>query len=509
MVRHKLFDNLFIFEMANNHMGDVEHGLRIIRELHAVAKKYSFNFGFKLQYRDLDTFIHPDYKGRDDLKYVKRFISTRLSEADLKRLKDEIQKLGFTSACTPFDENSVGLIEKHGFDIIKVASCSFSDWLLLERIVTADKPVILSTAGAQQEEMDKVVSFLEHRSKNFCLMHCVGEYPTQEENLHLGQIAYLRMRYPDIAVGYSTHEEPDNISAIKMAVANGARVFERHVGIKTDKYPLNDYSSSPEQIDRWLNSAKETFVMLGTSDKRRDFSKKELEDLKGLKRGVFAKQAIKAYEEINSTNTFLAIPNMEGQLLANDLSKYAKYVSKKDVEPEQPVMIGQAEHVNLREKVLKIIKSVRQILIDSKIFLPNKIDFELSHHYGIERFAEWGAAIINCINREYCKKIIVLLPGQKHPSHYHVKKEETFQVLYGDLAINIDGTEREYKPGEIVVIERGVKHSFRTKSGAVFEEVSTTHYADDSYYDDPAVTANKKRKTEMTFWSDWLTKPVK
>lgn len=490
-------------------MGNVEHGLKIIREIHAVAKKYDFNFGFKLQYRDLDTFIHPAYKNSDEFKYVKRFLSTRLSQADLKRLKDEIHKLGFTSICTPFDESSVALIEEHGFDVIKVASCSFTDWPLLERIVKTDKPVILSTAGAGKAEMDNVVAFLEHRSKEFCLMYCVGEYPTREENLHLGQIAYLRQRYPEIAIGFSTHEDPENYAAVKMALANGAKVFERHVGIRSAEYALNAYSSTPEQIDQWLASAKQAQVMQGISDRRREFSNKELEDLRGLRRGVFAATAIQAGEQINLANTFLAIPNFKGQVLANDLSKYTKLVNKKALSPNQPVMQGEVEHVNLREKVLQIINSVRRILIDSKIFLPNKIDFELSHHYGIERFGEWGAAIINCINREYCKKIIILLPQQKHPTHYHVKKEETFQVLYGDVTINIAGEEKEYKPGDIVVIERGVKHSFRTQNGAVFEEVSTTHFVGDSYYDDPAITANQNRKTEMTFWSDWLTKPVK
>ena len=500
-----MFNNLFIFEMANNHMGDVEQGLKIIRAFHAIAKKYPFNFGFKFQYRDLDTFIHPDYRDRDEFKYVKRFLSTRLSESDFRRLIDEIQKLGFTSICTPFDEKSVDVIEKQGFDVIKVASCSFSDWPLLERIVKTDKPLILSTAGASQEEMDRVVAFLEHRAKQFCLMHCVGEYPTKDENLDLGQIAYLKNRYPEVTVGYSTHEEPDNRDAIKIAIANGAKVFERHVAID----PQNKYSSTPDQVDRWLQSAKEAFVMLGISDRRRDFTEKELEDLRGLKRGVFIKQPIKAGEEITLSNTFLAIPNVKNQLLANDMSKYARYISKKALESNQPITLDDMDYVNLRGWIINSINGIRKILIDGKIFLPNKIDFELSHHYGIERFEEWGAAIINCINREYCKKIIVLLPNQKHPTHYHVKKEETFQVLYGRVIINIDGEEKEYKPGDIAVIERGVKHSFSTKGGAVFEEVSTTHFRDDSYYDDPLIAANKNRKTEMTFWSDWLTKAVK
>jgi sialic acid synthase SpsE len=66
---------LFIFEIANNHSGSVEHGLTIIREINKVTTKFRdlFDFGFKLQYRDLDSLIHPDFKDRTDLKYIKRF----------------------------------------------------------------------------------------------------------------------------------------------------------------------------------------------------------------------------------------------------------------------------------------------------------------------------------------------------------------------------------------------------------------------------------------------------
>jgi len=509
MFKGDRFKHLFIFEMANNHMGDVEHGLRIIRSMREVAGGTDLQFAVKLQYRDLDTFIHPDHRTQSDFKYVQRFQSTRLSRENMKRLKDEIHAQGFLAICTPFDEPSVGLIEEHGFDVIKVGSCSFSDWPLLERIARTDKSVIVSTAGATLEEMDNVVSFLEHRGKDFCLMACVGEYPTRKENLHLGQIGFLANRYPEAVIGYSTHEPPENTDAVKMAVACGARVFERHVGVPTETRPLNAYSSTPEQVARWLASAREAMAMLGETRQRRGFSEKELEDLRGLKRGVFARERIAPGQEIGPANIFLAIPNQKGQLLANDLSKYARYVSRAPIEPGRPVMREQANFLNLREKVLAIIGQVRRILLDSKIFLPNKIEFELSHHYGIEKFEAWGAAIINCINREYCKKIIVLLPGQRHPSHFHVKKEETFQVLYGDVTIALEGVEKAYRPGDMAVIERNVKHSFRSQGGAVFEEVSTTHFKGDSYYDDPAVTANTNRKTEMTFWSDWLTKPVK
>ncbi|MCM8796941.1 MAG: cupin domain-containing protein, partial [Candidatus Omnitrophica bacterium] len=125
----------------------------------------------------------------------------------------------------------------------------------------------------------------------------------------------------------------------------------------------------------------------------------------------------------------------------------------------------------------------------------------------IEDFERFGATIVNCINREYCKKLIIMLPGQTHPAHYHKKKEETFHLLYGDIRIKLNGVEKDYKAGDMVVIERGMEHSFSSQKGAVLEEISTTHFLEDSYYADAEILKNKNRKTELTFWSDWLTKP--
>jgi sialic acid synthase SpsE len=76
---------LFIYEMANNHMGDVEHGIRIVHELKAASEGFPFAFCIKLQYRDIATCIHPDYKSRFDLKYVKRFSETHLSGISIRR----------------------------------------------------------------------------------------------------------------------------------------------------------------------------------------------------------------------------------------------------------------------------------------------------------------------------------------------------------------------------------------------------------------------------------------
>ena len=104
--------------------------------------------------------------------------------------------------------------------------------------------------------------------------------------------------------------------------------------------------------------------------------------------------------------------------------------------------------------VRSVVHDAKGMLYEAGIALGNKFDIELSHHYGMKHFRQVGAIIISIVNREYCKKLLIILPGQKHPVHMHKEKEETFQLLYGDLEINIDGVERTLKPGDIQTVLR-------------------------------------------------------
>ena len=101
----------YIFEMANNHQGSVSHAKKIIDDFAALAKKYELNAGVKLQFRNLDTFIHPNYKN-SDLKYVKRFNDTRLNEDQFGEIVSYIKEKGLMSVSTPFDNESLPLFDK-------------------------------------------------------------------------------------------------------------------------------------------------------------------------------------------------------------------------------------------------------------------------------------------------------------------------------------------------------------------------------------------------------------
>lgn len=325
---------LIIFELANNHLGNLAHGLRMVDAFSDVAKEFTFNVAFKLQLRHIPTFIHPDYRQRMDIPYVKRFSETQFDELQLRSMCDAIQSKGHLTMCTPFDENSVHLIEKVGFDILKIGSCSCTDWPFLERISRSDMPMIISTGGAQLSEIDVVVTHLRQGQKRFAIMHCVGEYPTPIEDLQLNQIDLLRSRYPDLPVGYSTHEPAGDFDAMQMAIAKGAMLFERHVALPADGFPVNAYSTTPEQCHDWLSAIREALVKCGLPGGRAPFSAKERADLRGFQRGVFASRDLQPGEQIDSTNVFYAWPNIEGQLIANDLAPGTKFT----------VQIGLAKH---------------------------------------------------------------------------------------------------------------------------------------------------------------------
>ena len=493
---------LFVLEMANNHMGNVEHGLAVIRAFGVVCRSFPFHFAFKLQYRDLDTFIHPEAKGRDDIKYVKRFAETRMSREDFDRLVTEIRSNGFLAMATPFDEPSVGVIESQNLDIIKIASCSFTDWPLLERIVLNDKPIIASTAGAKLEEIDRVVSFFAHRQKNFAILHCVGEYPTPEERMHLSQIDFLRARYPGVRIGFSTHEDPGQTDIVKMAIAKGVTLFEKHVGLPTGSYPQNAYSSDPEQVRAWLQAAQQALTICGVGDVRLPFNPQEASSLRSLQRGIFARRPIAEGETIRDEDVYFAFPPQPDQFTANNWFKYAEFTATHAIALDAAIAPANATYEDRRARIWDIARQVKEMLARTQIVVPGGAHLEVSHHYGLDRFDEVGLVIITVINRGYCKKLLVSLPGQAHPEQFHKMKEETFHIIYGEIMLELDGVPRLCRPGDVVTIEPGVRHSFTTKTGSVIEEISTTHNVNDSFYTDPAIMENKQRKTLLTYWMD-------
>lgn len=493
---------LIILELANNHGGSLEHGLNTIRAFsHSWFREYAkrIQVAFKFQYRTLDTFIHPDYQNRDDIKYVKRFKTTELKEDEFLQLKKAVEDAGFHTMCTPFDEAAADRVANHGYEVIKVGSCSATDWPLLERVASKNIPVIVSTAGVALNDIHRIEQFFHNRKIPLAVMHCVAEYPVSEKDVQLNQIDLLRSHFPHVPIGFSTHEAPVNLESGMMAVAKGATIFERHVGYRTDKYPLNEYSLNPVQTEQWMGLIEQAFAMCGTKGERHSFSEKELTSLHSLRRGIFAKTDLPEGTKITQENTFFAIPTVENQCVANDHSKYTSMVSRAPIKQNQAIMKDHVECHDTREVLLAYATKVQELLKNGHVVLPADVQVEISHHYGVSKLDEFGSAMVTIVNRGYCKKLIVQLPGQKHPEQYHKKKEETFHILYGEALITLDDIHLTCRPGQIVTVPPGMIHTFRTETGSVIEEISDSHDPADSYYLDEEISKNKDRKS----WVYW------
>jgi N-acetylneuraminate synthase len=318
-IHHNVFHELFVLEMANNHWGKVDRGLAIINEFTHVARFNNVRATIKLQFRDVDAFIHRDYKNRHDVRYIKKTLDTRLSKKDYGTLVDAVRDQGCLTSATPFDETSVDLCEELGIDVIKLASSDINDWFLIERIAKTRKPVSFSTGGSSMKDMDDLVKFFSSRGISFAVNHCVSIYPSEDYELELNQIDYLRNRYPLATIGFSTHEHRSWDASMLVAYAKGARTFERHIDIAADGIPVSPYCSQAHQIDAWFKAFKKAKEMCGGSGQERRFApEKETRYLDGLVRGVYAKRDLPAGYVLHHSHMdedfYLAIPLQKGQL---------------------------------------------------------------------------------------------------------------------------------------------------------------------------------------------------
>jgi sialic acid synthase SpsE/quercetin dioxygenase-like cupin family protein len=495
------YDDLFVLDLANNHSGDIDLGLRIVNSMGEVVRKHGVRTAFKFQFRQLDSFIHKDHQTNFEHKQIKRFQSTRLHNKDFQLLFDEVKKNGMLTMCTPFDEDSVDIIEEMEFDIIKVASCSAKDWPLLEKISTTNIPCIISTGGLDIEDIDNIVSFCYHRGMEFALMHCISIYPTPAEACYLNQIDLLKKRYPKLTIGWSTHEDPNDCDPILVSYAKGARMFERHVGVETDTVKLNSYSSNPAHVDKWIKAYKKAQALCGNVSGK-ILLKQETEEIHLLQRGIYVNKDLKAGETITKDDVYFAIPFTKGQLPSG---KYKPgIVLNTDLKAHEGVFEDKVTLPEVSDShiIQTSLHEVKAMLNEACIPINSNFKVEYSHHYGVKNFRETGAVLIDLINREYCKKIIVMLPQQKHPSHFHRLKEETFYVLYGTVQVEADGHKYTLNPGEQILIQPGVWHSFSSETGCIFEEISTTHYNDDSFYKDKKINKmpRSERKTVVDHW---------
>lgn len=357
---NEIFQNLFVLEAANNHLGDVNRGLKIIRDHGTIARYNNIKAAIKLQFRNPEEFIHPDYRGNKEHRYIKKTESTYLNKEQYARLINEIKSVGAIPMATPFDEASVDLCIEFDMPIIKIASSDMNDWPLINKIAFTRRPVIVSTGGASEKDLDDLVLFFERRNIPLAINHCVSVYPSEDHELQLDQIDYFINRYPGHVIGLSTHEYNDWFSSMLISYGKGARTWERHIDINYGGVEVSKYNSLPEQCDVWYKAFHKAKLMCGgNNSSRRVISKKETEYLDALVRGAYARKDLSPGYILTKDNFtkdfYLSIPLLKSQLSCREVIDGERLI--KGIKANEPLTIDHIdgpynENANLKQLII-------------------------------------------------------------------------------------------------------------------------------------------------------------
>src|SRR3989344_3425490 len=352
MNQDTIFEDLFVLELANNHWGSLKRGLKIINDFAKIVRFNNVRAAIKLQFRDVDNFIHKHYRNRSDVRYIKKTIATKMSDEDFAILVRAIKKSGCIPMATPFDERSVELCVNLGLDMIKIASSDINDWVLIEKIATTKRPVIVSTGGSSLKDMDDLVKFFDNRNIPLAINHCVALYPSEDSELELNQIDFLKNRYPHHAVGFSSHEYHDWNRSMLISYAKGARTWERHIDIEMDGVPVSPYCSLPHQIDTWFKAYHKARAMCGgAAINKRVPPPHEIKYLDELIRGVYAKKNMPEGHVLSEKDVYLAIPLLKGQISCRELMDGEVLI--KPCKKDEPIFIDMIDSPYAYNKQLK------------------------------------------------------------------------------------------------------------------------------------------------------------
>lgn len=160
--------------------------------------------------------------------------------ADLKGLCDKYE-IEFMS--TPFDEETLGVLESLDTPAYKIASGDITNFILLDAVAATGKPIFLSTGGSTAAEVDTAVKRLKQKDASaLCVMHCSLSYPTRMQDAHLLAISALSEQFPGIPIGLSDHTIGPFIPALSVGL--GCVAIEKHFTV--DK-------GLPDSADHWLS----------------------------------------------------------------------------------------------------------------------------------------------------------------------------------------------------------------------------------------------------------------
>ena len=256
-----------IAEIGINHNGSVELAKKLIN----LSKKYNFD-AVKFQKRDLDICIPEKQKGQirntpwGEMTYLDYKKKIEFNEKEFQEINNYCKKIKIDWFCSAWDANSLKFLKKFKSKYNKVASAMVTNLNLLNLIAKEKKLTFISTGMSSMKDIVKAIKIFRKNKCDFVLMHCVSNYPCQEEDLNLNVILTLKEKFK-CKIGYSGHEP--SVSPSYAAWFLGADYIERHITLDRTMYGTDQAASLSEQGIRELTSLLSKFPkILGDGKKK-------------------------------------------------------------------------------------------------------------------------------------------------------------------------------------------------------------------------------------------------
>lgn len=209
------------------------------------------------------------------------------------------KQAGIEFLSTPFDLDSIDLLESVGMNLYKIPSGEITNLPYLRKIGSLKKPVILSSGMSTLEEVEEAVKILkESGAAGVSVLHCNTQYPTPMEDVNLNAIKSMQEEV-GVRVGYSDHTE--GIEASIAAVAIGAEIIEKHFTLdKTMEGPDHKASLEPHELKAMVKAVRNIETAMGDGEKRPTFSEKE--NIAIVRKSIVAKRQIEKGEIFSEDN---------------------------------------------------------------------------------------------------------------------------------------------------------------------------------------------------------------
>lgn len=247
------FSNLnrpyIIAEAGVNHEGDMDLARRLIDEAAeggADAIKFQTYKASTIASRQSpaywDTTKEPTKSQFELFQKYDKFWKNEFDE-----LKKHCDRAGLEFMSTPFDVESAVFLNDL-MDVYKISSSDITNKPFIEFMCKFGKPILLSTGASYLHEVEEAVFWIEKSGVPLALLHCILNYPTEDQNAHLGMITHLRKKFPSHIIGYSDHTLPGDMSNLEIATLLGAMILEKH--FSHDKtLPGNDHYHAMDMED--------------------------------------------------------------------------------------------------------------------------------------------------------------------------------------------------------------------------------------------------------------------